>query len=172
MRTGIKHQPNRFRSYQEIHSTVISQFKARDFIGAETLYFESIAYGISLAGEIACLGNIVVSVQKFIEILDGSGDNALVQTKWYSYNVFIRGQYNIFRYDNQDDGFLRPDHQDEHHKHIFDWKTGEELPNSPVWLGEDNWLTLGEVLQEVEDWYWQNREKLAKPDIYPELDLR
>lgn len=172
MPAQTKHQPNRFRSYQAVHSTVISQFQSRDFIGAETLKFEPTAYGFLLVGEIGCLGKIVISVEKFIEIVSGFGEESMVRTKWYSYNVFIRGGYNISRYDNQDDEYVRPGHEDEHHKHIFDWRTGEENPISPVWVGVNAWPTLGEVLQEIEDWYWEHKSDLCNSDSYPNLDLR
>jgi len=172
MPARTKHCSNRFRSYHETHNTVIRQFQARNFIGTETLTFKPTAYGILLQGGIGCLGNIVVQVEKFIEVLNGAGEDAVVQTKWYSYNAFIRGNYNLFRYDNQDNDYFRPGHRDEHHKHLFDWRTGEELPTSPAWIGADKWPTLGEVLQEVEEWYWQHREDLPNPADYPDLDLR
>lgn len=169
IRIGIKHQPSRFGRYQEVHNTVISQFQARSFVGPETLVFDPAAYGILLKGEIGCRGNIVVNVDKFIEILDGSGETAIVQTRWYSYNVFVRGYYNIFRYDNQDADYLRQGHLDEHHKHHFDWRIGRELHGSPEWIGADKWPTLGNVLEEVEDWYWTHQAELPNPDSYPSV---
>lgn len=167
-----KHSPNRFGRYLEIHETIINQFKAKDFIGDETLEFNPRGHSIKLTGEIGCLGHIVISVDKLIDLISGSGVNALVQTRWYAYNVFVRNHFNLFRYDNQDDDFLRSGHKDAHHKHLFVWGTREELPDSPIWVGEDSWPTLGEVIQEAEDWYWSNRYKLEYPDEYPNLDLR
>ena len=168
---GTKHKTIRFSRYQQIHSTVIEQYKARDFIDSETLEFRPAAYGIMLQGEIGCLGNLVIGVEKFLDVSEPS-KGAMVQTRWYSYNVFVRNRYNVFRYDNQDDDYLRQGHQDEHHKHIFDWRTGEESPDSPIWVGFNGWLTLGEVIQEVEDWYWQHRNELPDCDSYPELGTR
>lgn len=166
------HLPTRFSTYQATHNNLLGQFKDRDFVGKENLCFTPSAQGIFLEGEIGCLGNIVIAVEKFLEILDGDRNDAMVQTLWYSYNVFIRGQYNLFRYDNQDDDFLRPGHQDEHHKHCFDWRTGEEVVGSPIWMGVDKWPTLGQVIAEVEDWYWEHREDIADPDGYPSIDVR
>jgi hypothetical protein len=118
------------------------------------------------------LGEILVTVDKFLDILDGDGDSAIVQTCWYTYNASIRGSGNILRYDNQDGDYLRPGHLDEHHKHEFDWQTGAECPGSPHWIGEHGWLTLGEVLQELQDWYYQNFAQIPNPDSYPDLGLR
>ena len=167
-----KHSPNHFRRYIEIHETIIEQFKAKDFIGDETLEFIPMGRSHNLIGEIGCRGNIVIKVDKLIDVIRGSGVNALVQTRWYAYNVFVRNRFNLFRYDNQDGDFLRSGHKDAHHKHIFVWGTREELPDSPIWVGEDSWPTLGEVIQEAEDLYWSNQDKLEYPDSYPDLDLR
>ncbi len=167
-----KHSPNRFGRYLEIHETIINQFKVNNLIGDDTLQFTRSIRSIKLSGEIGCRGNIVIRVDKLIHVISGSGVNALVQTRWYAYNVFVRHRFNLFRYDNQDYDFLRSGHKDAHHKHIFDWQTGEELPDSPIWVGEDSWPTLGEVIQETEQWYWSNRDQLEYPDSYPDLDLR
>ncbi len=119
---------------------------------------------ITLQGEIACLGNIIVTVEKYLRVLGGDGDNAMVQTFQYSYNVSVRNEGNIFRYDNSHD---RPGHPDRHHKHEFD-EEGEQIS----WIGYQSWRTLGQVLQETQEWYWLNRESLELPDTYPILGLR
>lgn len=161
-----RHKPNLFGSYREIHETVISQFKYRDFISDDSLEFQPLYQGFCLSGEIACLGKILITVEKFLEILDGFGDNATVQTRWYAYNVSVQGYGNIFRYDNQ---HAYPGHQDSHHKHIFDWRSGVEEIGSPFWVGENGWLTLGEVIQETEEWYWQNSCFLDNSNGYSQL---
>jgi hypothetical protein len=167
-----RHGSNRFKTYREIHETVIGQFVSRDFIKTTTLKFDPCPEGIILSGEIACLGNIVIGVDKLLDILSGSGDNAIVETCWYSYNAFVRGYGNILRYDNQHDEFLRPGHLDGHHKHVFDWKTREEYLGSPYWVGRQDWPTLGQALQEIQNWYYQNYSILPDPDAYPSLNLR
>ncbi len=166
-----KHQPNKYGSYVEIHTTVMEKFRAQGFIGSDNLLFESfLLEGFRLRGQIACLGGIVITVDKFIEILEHQGSYGLVQTKWYTYNVSLRGGNNIFRYDNQDKDYLRPGHQDEHHKHVFNPWNGCEIPNSPEWIGLENWPTLGEIIKESQDWYWQHREILNLPDVHGALD--
>jgi hypothetical protein len=97
-------------------------------------------------------------------------NNPLVQTVWYSYNVSVRNHFNTFRYDNQDDDFsFRLDHQDAHHKHVFDWQTGNELSDSPIWVGAEKWPLLSQVLEEAEAWYWEHRGYLSQPDNYPDI---
>lgn len=166
-----KHCPNRFSNYLKVHTTVIDQFKARDFIGSENLSFQSLDKNIFLEGEIACLGRILVTVHKKLKIVDH--EKQLVQTSCYAYNASIQGAGNLFRYDNQDEDFaFRPGHKDEHHRHDFDWKTDTECIDSPKWIGVDGWLTLGEVIQELSDWYWKSKEDLPFPDDYAVLGLR
>jgi Family of unknown function (DUF6516) len=152
----------------------MEQLRGSEFVAADTLSFEELpgAAGIFLDGEVACKGGIVVSVEKFLDVLEGDGPAAQVQTEWYSYNAFVRDGHNILRYDNQHPEHLYQGHQDPHHKHTFDWRSGDEEENSPTWIGADRWPTLSEVIREVESWYWANREDLPDPDSYPELGRR
>ena len=82
-----------------------------------------------MEGGIACRGNIIVTVEKYLKILSGDGVIAIVETFRYSYNVSVRNEGNIFRYDNSHD---RPGHTDRHHKHEFD-DEGETI----TWIGSD-----------------------------------
>jgi hypothetical protein len=144
--------------------------RADGFVGEDTLTLEPLgADMLTMIGEIACLGGIVVRVEKYLEVLEGDALDAYVRTFEYQYNAFVRGRNNILRYDNTHtyDG-----HGDPHHKHMYDWKTGDPLPNFPAWVGESNWPTLGEVIEELRAWYWENRNELPEPDSYPELELR
>lgn len=165
-----RHSPNRFSSYYETHQTILNQFIARDFVGRQNLMFNKYSKLFHCKGEIGCLGEIVISVDKIIAIVDFSDES--VQTKRYAYNASIRGRGKIFRYDNQHSHHLRPGHLDPHHKHSFNWETNLEEPNSPVWVGESGWPTLGQVLQEAEDWYWENRDFLPNPDEYASIGVR
>lgn len=168
-----RHGPNRFSSYREIHETVIRQFIDREFIGSETLEFKSLLGSIRLKGEIACRGEILIVVDKMLDIIEWVDDDSLIQTKWYSYNVSVQGRGNLLRYDNQDvDYGFRDGHQDEHHKHTFDWQLNREFIQSPTWIGHAHWPTLGDVLFEVEHWYFENLSLLEHPDCFPVLGLR
>lgn len=145
-------------------------FRRAGFVGDDTLSFDARAGGeLVLAGEIACLGRIVVDVFKVLEVLEGTGADAMVQTLFYSYNVFVRGGNNIIRYDNL---HPRKDHPDDHHKHTYDWTTGEQLQDSPAWIGAKKWPTLGEVLREAQDWYYEHREELEGVEEFPVLGAR
>lgn len=170
------HAPNFFRSYFEVHETVLENFKnSRRFIESDTLTLRILPRQYRLFGEISCLGNIVISVEKFIEIVGtstGNESNPLVKTSKYAYNAFVRGANNIFRYDNLDDDPVFRGHPDCHHKHIFDWQTGQELKGSPEWIGEGLWPTLGQVIQEASDWYSENLESLSSWDSYGKLGQR
>lgn len=169
-----KHAATRFDTYVEAHEGNMEKLRGSEFVAADTLFFEELpgTAGIFLSGEVACKGGVVVSVEKFLGVLEGDGPAALVQTEWYSYNVFVRGWHNVLRYDNQHPQHLYPGHQDPHHKHVFDWRSGEERKDSPTWIGAEEWPTLSEVIREAEVWYWGNRGDLPNPEAYPRLAQR
>lgn len=169
-----RHTPNRLSSYLQIHDTVISQFQDKGFVGTHNLSVKPYPSAIGIRGEMSCIGNIIISVDKILDILDdfpGLGGDKTVKTNWYAYNVSVRNVGNIFRYDNQHEDYLYPGHQDSHHKHVFDLCTGKELIQSPEWVGVERWPTLGDVIIEVQGWYWENRDSLPEPDSYPVLAL-
>lgn len=169
-----------YSSYIEIHETVMQQFRERHFIGHDTLEFIPISPTYYLQGRIFCLGQIIIDVEKALhpEFLVGCSD-PMVRTKWYAYNVSLQGAGNIFRYDNQDKDYLRPGHDDDHHKHTFNIVTSDlnkitqtiEHIHSPVWIGRHRWPTLGDVLAEIEAWYWENYSFLPYPDSYPSTNF-
>jgi len=166
-----KHGPNRFKSYFETHETRLSQLRDSGFVRDDTLAIRRANKQLLLSGEIACLGGIIVRVEKALRVLENNGANSLIETDWYAYNVSLRGGHNIFRYDNQDEDYsFRDGHGDPHHKHIFDWKTGDE--EEAKWVGADNWPKLDEVIVEAQNWYWMHKDELSNPDNYPELGLR
>jgi hypothetical protein len=139
---------------------VLNQFKSTGLVGDDTLDLYAFGGDLLMQGEIACIGMIVVGVWKILEYTSPQGAPAEVQTLAYSYNVSIRGMGNLFRYDNQHADWLHYGHRDEHHKHVFNFETGDELADSPLWIGADRWPTLGQVLEEIRDWYGHNRERL------------
>jgi len=109
-----------------------------------------------LTGEIRCLGGIEVTVKKEIAVLAGEGPTALVQTTKYSYHCHIGGGPNILRYDSP------VAHRDFHHKHLFD-TFGDNSETEILHLDtEESVPTLHEVLQELQAWYWENHEKIAR----------
>jgi hypothetical protein len=168
MLVNPKHQPIPFHRYQEIHLTYIEKVVARSFIQKNTLEFRPLLGVINLSGEIACLGNILITVEKSL-ICEGYGSATTVYTDIYNYNACVRGYGNIFRHDNS---HAREGHPDNHHIHEFDWRKNEQGEGKVTWVGEDSWLTLGEFIEKVEKWYWSHKGELPCPDSYPTLDLR
>lgn len=166
-----KHGPNRLNGYLETHRTRLAQLKADGFVGNDTLELTRANRQFLLKGEIACQGGVVIRVGKALRILENNGWESLIETDWYAYNVSIRGGHNVFRYDNQDEDYtFRRGHGDPHHKHIFDWRTGDELETK--WIGADGWPNLDEVILETRDWYWRHRGELNSPEEYPALGVR
>lgn len=166
-----QHRPNRLKSYLETHETVLAQLRRDGFVGEDNISLSAGSEQLLMFGEIACLGGIVIRVEKALRILERNGSRSLVETDWYAYNVSVRNVANIFRYDNQDVDFtFREGHQDRHHKYVFDWTTGDE--QEVQWVGADNWPKLNQVIEEALDWYWENRNKLPEPDKYPAINLR
>lgn len=161
-----RHQPTKFEKYCQIHDSYLERFRNEEFIGHDTLVFKEDGSEILLVGEIGCLGQILITVDKTLEVLrSGGGD--LVQTIVYEYNVSVRGFGNVFRYDNS---HSRIGHSDNHHKHEFDWRLNEQGEGKVVWIGAERWPTLAEVIDEAQDWYYVNMDELPKG--YPELGLR
>jgi hypothetical protein len=100
------------------------------FVCEHTLHgFERIDTGFLLKGEIACLGEIVITVYKELEIVGVVADDFKVQTRRYAYNASVRGFSNFLRYD---DAHEYPGHQDRYHRHDFDWRTGHEASRQPA----------------------------------------
>lgn len=168
-RTDIRpdrHGPTRLRSHLNSHESHMEGFRVGGFVGADKLEIEIAPHEVTMEGEIACLGNIVVNVLKTLEVLEGEGPDATVQTVAYAYNVSIRNRFNIFRYDNL---HLTKGHPDPHHKDVYDWRTGEQLPESPKWVGAEHWPTLADVIREAQRWHGDHYAELDNPDDYPEL---
>jgi hypothetical protein len=135
--------------------------------------------GVLLIGEIGCRGKIVIAVRKFLEILGGADDpDPMVETSLYSYQVVVRGvgrdKGSVFRWDNDHPYWLHPGHPDPHHKHLFDWRTGDELKDpptySPQWVGADDWPHLNEVIEQARNWYHANSAELPYPNGFPTLN--
>ena len=145
----------------------MESFRKRGFVGEDTLVEEWLSGELVIRGEIACKGEIVIAVEKTMLVTTPArDDNALVQTVSYAYNASVRGHDCILRHDNAEH---YRDHADAHHRHEFDWRTGQQLVLK--WIGEDGWPTLGDFMDEIEDWYWLHREELPNPESFPQLGL-
>lgn len=155
------HGPNRFSTYWQVHKNRMAQFEASGFVGDDTVDAVPQPGGfIRIAGEIGCLGQIVIAVEKRLTVVDYAGDDPIVQTLRYGYNASVRGHNTFFRHDSEDHhGFA-----DGHHRHICDWRTGQ---GRVEWVSDVKWPTLGQFIETVEEWYWQRRDELPVPDEYP-----
>jgi len=152
-----KHSPTSLRNYLSIHETVMQRFRRDGFVEFDDLALVPIGGGsIKMEGQIRCEGGLVCTVEKVLDVVDATdAENPLVLTVRYAYNVHVAGGHNLFRYDNVH-GY--PGHADASHRHAFDWPTGEV--GEVTWTG-DEWPTLGEVLEEMREWFWTHRSELA-----------
>lgn len=116
--------------------------------------FTFLPRAVVLEGQVVCLGSVTLEVSKQLEILTGRGVAAMVQTRSFSYHAWVRGRYNIFRYDSAHDHRRFP------HKHIYDtFGFGKELDVTEL-TSEDDVPTLTEVIRELRDWYQANAGRL------------
>jgi hypothetical protein len=135
----------------------MEQFVREGFVTADSCSFVELGHGeILIAGTVECLGGLFsITVSKLLEIVDGDGPNARVQTVAYSYNAHWRGRSVVFRYDSP-----HYDHNPFHHVHrpdVFGKGSQDEVIEE---VDSENWPTLGEVIAELRDWYYANYEKI------------
>jgi hypothetical protein len=102
------------------------------------------------------LGGLRLQVRKEIRVWEEAGV-PMAQTESYSYNAYLPGGSNIFRYDSP-----HPTHNQEHHVHRYNPFGAEPLRNRLIFLpNEADRPTLGEVISELAAWYWENYESIA-----------
>lgn len=99
-----------------------------------------------------------LTVFKILEMLDDSQDPC-VQTIRYSYNVSIVGHGNVFRYCSPHDDDTEPHHR-YHHRHEYDPFGSAPQRYTVAWPHHPDWPLLGEVIDEADRWYWDNRDAL------------
>jgi hypothetical protein len=141
----------------------MAQFRSSGFVNDDSLKLEKFGSFAIQHGEIACLGMLVITVVKTMEFVSINGDGNYVQTTEYTYNLSVRGRNNVFRCDNAHPEHKHPGHETEHHQHFFNWKTGDELRDSPR---ECKWPTLSEFIEMARGWYYDNHDKLDSPDEF------
>ena len=82
-----KHSPARLSTYREIHESRMDGFATSGFVGEHNLGFEFEGSGVLvIEGEISCLGDIVIRVEKYLDVLEEDTPDPLVRTYSYSYN--------------------------------------------------------------------------------------
>jgi hypothetical protein len=153
-----KHGPNSLENYKEVHNKRIRQALDGGFLVSDGLKFDALGNGvIILEGVLECVGGLTVDVLKTIHILSGSGPTARVQTETYSYNASLRGVGNVFRYDSP-----HP-HYPKHHVHRYDVLNRDTKGSVKAIEDEEDRPTLGDVIDELRDWYYDNYDKLEAP---------
>lgn len=150
-----KHGPNRLGSYVQTHEAIMGQLRRGGFVSSDDLTFVPLQGSILLQGTVNCQGGLYVRVLKRLKVLDNGGADALVQTVFYSYNVALEGVGNVFRYDSPHE-----DHRPEHHVHRYDVLDGDHDGRVEMIPDESQRPTLGEVIQEAADWYYEHIQRL------------
>ena len=163
MTPQTKHGPNRFSSYQQIHTTVMQQLVREGFVLSDELQFRDMGYGtIVLEGKIPCAGGITVSVRKVLKLRIASGRETEVQTTEYSYNAVLDGVGTILRYDSPHQSHNKYHHV---HRHLV-FEHDHEGKVEEIHKEEDR-PTLGEVLSELRDWYYENIDAITAIERRP-----
>jgi hypothetical protein len=113
---------------------------------------------LRISGRLSCQDGLFIDVDKTLEVRE----DGWVRTIYYKYHVGIDGPSprSIFRYDNAHT-YAREGQPDEHHKHIYDWDTGEVIA-PPTHVGRDAWPHLSDVIEETFGWWQAHRDFLAQ----------
>jgi hypothetical protein len=158
---AAKHGPNRFDRYLAIHNTVMDRYRDHGFILTDDLEVRDLGNEqILMEGTITCADGVYIAVTKMLRILDGDGSTATVQTIAYSYSAVLAGRGNIFRYCAPHDLTDGVEHHSYHHVHrfsVFD----DDSHGTISRLSEDDWPTLGEVIEELRGWCADHAHRLA-----------
>lgn len=148
-----KHSLNSYEKYFEIHVRCLESLKASGVVCSETLEIEQLDCSrLRMKGFVYCRGGLELRVDKTLKS-ENTPKGLSIQAVKYCYHLrFINGA-NIFRYDN---AHPHPGHKTAFHVHRYD-PMGVEIPGSPIEIpNEDEWPTLGEVLEETDKFYWEN----------------
>ena len=94
----------------EIHDTVMGHFLDDQFVIEDGVEIEPLSDGFLMGGSIRCVGSVKITVWKIIRIVT-PGDDPLVATEPYNYNVSLEGVGTILRYDSPHA------HRPQHHVH-------------------------------------------------------
>lgn len=153
---GSRHGPNKLSNYIEIHRTWMHRLTLAGFVLSDGVELRQLGEGtFVLEGRIECEGGIYVEVWKLLQVVDGEGPCARVQTIEYSYNAVLSGVRNTFRYDSPHLGGHRP----HHHVHRYD-TFADDVEGVAEDLDDEKRPTLGETLLELREWYSKNCENL------------
>lgn len=145
-----KHDWNGLESYLATHFRHLRNWE--HFITSDSLIITpNDENGLVIERRLDCQDGLFIDIKKTIEI----NENNQVRTIAYKYHAGIHGDptRSIFRYDDAHI-YVREGHADAHHKHRFDHTTWREI-DPPEWIGEERWSTLGEVIEELHEWWYE-----------------
>lgn len=148
--SGDHHDWNRIERYLTIHHRHLDDRRGGFIVDEEdNLAYDAVGDGLKIIGRIHCAHGLFVDVNKTLAI----NEDRKVRTIQYSYHAGVIGpeDRSIFRYDNAHI-YHREGHPDAHHCHRFNPRTWQEI-EPEEWVGHDRWPTLGDVLDELEDWW-------------------
>jgi hypothetical protein len=131
------------------------------FVLADGLTIDQGARLYLMSGRVDCAGGISVDVRKVLRVVSGAGATAMVQTADYTYHVVVGGLGNLFRYCSPHDDADHPEHKPFHHKHVYDLLHGDVVGTIET-IADDEWPTLGEVLEEARDWHLSHVEEVER----------
>lgn len=139
----------------------MAQFLRRGFVASEDLSIMDLGDGsLVMEGRVSCAGGIYIDVWKRLEIIQDDGANSLVRTVEYTYNAVVAGLGNIVRYDSP-----HSDHNQFHHVHRYEPLSGDLRGNVHRVEPQDDWPTLGEMIHEVESWFYDHSDELIRRKV-------
>lgn len=102
------------------------------------------------SGRLSCADSLYIDVEETFEVMTRAGRPwiRMVGSKFQA-GISGPGPRIIFRYDN---AHSYPGHPDAFHKHQFDPATWQQA-DWPVWIGRAQWPSLGDVLEELRQWW-------------------
>lgn len=158
-RSSDRHGWNSLTSYLDAHHGYLRALEY--FIEDNGLEIRPVGpETLQISGSIRCQHDLVLHVNKLLRI----NVRRQVRTTNYSYHACWGedGSRPIFRYDNAHE-YGREGHPDPHHKHLFSTVTWKEI-QPPAHVGYEHWPTLGDVIQELADWWEETGRFLDDPD--------
>ncbi|MEM7771398.1 MAG: DUF6516 family protein [Cyanobacteria bacterium P01_A01_bin.37] len=154
-----KHSPTRRTTYFTTHARYLEQLTASGIVTGDNLTTQNIGYGcLQMLGRLRIRNRLILTVNKILKPIEQ--ENVIsVQSIRYAYNLSFEEGGNIFRYDNAHP-HTHLGHTTAFHIHRYDLLTKKEIIGSPFEISDlENWPTLGEVIQEADNLYWQIIEK-------------
>ena len=157
-----KHAPDRFGRWIADHQSMMQGYLARAyFVLSENLALTDVGGGhVALGGAVECVNGIYLTVNETLKVVDGEGMNATVHPVRYSYNAVIGKLGPLLRYDSG-----HGTHHKGHHKHEYDVLAGDTEGMVILLANEEARPTLGEVIDEVEAWYYDHFDEVLRQTL-------